>query len=248
LGNDKEIFSILSSRSGGEWRGGLQFKGKGLQNCRCQVAADWNTLFAVLNTGGAPQSQVLQLIKETRFQVSIGPTGASTFSHEADYAPPDEQTADRIRKVTQGLDQTVSGFFNIWSPLTFDSPLPDPDSQFQLEDLDGQYRVTFQQDTAHVVTTMTHEYAMTETEFKSPQMAFDFHPQWERVKDVYILSAFTVTYGLDPASAQKVTGNITYQEVEGFEFPHTIAVTVSTPTQSPPAIQIAFTNCQVTKQ
>jgi hypothetical protein len=79
-------------------------------------------------------------------------------------------------------------------------------------------------------------------------MAFDIHPQWERVKGGYILSAFTITFGPDPASAQKLAGNITYQDVEGFEFPQTVALTVPTPAQSPLTIQITFTNCQVTKQ
>ncbi len=223
-------------------------KGKGMQNCRCQVTPDWDAIFTALNTGTPAQSQVLQLLKKTRLQVAIGPTGASTFSHEADYVPPDEQIAGRIRSVTQGLDQMITGFFNIWSPLTFDSPLPDPDSEFQLEDVDAQYRVTFEQGTAHVVTTMNHDFAMTETVFKSPQMAFDIHPQWERVKGVYILSAFSITFGPDSASAQKLAGNITYQVVEGFEFPHTVALTVPTPTQSSLAIQFTFTDCQVTKQ
>jgi hypothetical protein len=178
--------------------------------------------------------------------VAIGPTGASTVSHQSDYAPPDQQVAERLRTTTLGLEQTITGFFNIWSPFTFESPFPDADSEFLLEDSAGQYRLTYKQGAAQVVTTMTGDFAMTETEFKTPQMNFDFHPEWSRVKGVYILSAFKALFGASPADRQEMDGKVTYQEVDGLELPSALTVKMATPARNA-TIQVAFENCRVTK-
>lgn len=222
-------------------------KGRGLVSFQCQVVPDWDALFLALNPGAGAQDPVLQLLKQTRFQVAIGPTGASTVSHQSDYAPPNEQIAARVRQTTSGLEQTITGFFNIWSPFTFGSPFPDAESEFQLEDLAGQYRLTYKQGTAQVVTTMTGDYAMTETTFKSPQINMDFHPEWSRVNGVYILSAFKASYSAAPAGTQELEGKFTYQEVDGLELPMTLDVKVVTPARTV-ALQITFAGCRVTKQ
>src|SRR5579863_8004534 len=142
-------------------------KDEGLVKYRCRLVPDWKSMAKSL-TADASAQELFPLLSGERFEVAIGPDGASSISHHSDQTPPNEQAAERLRKVTGGLEQTVTGFFQMWSVFMFNSPLPDAGESYLLEDLGERYRVTYKVGANDVVTTMTKDLAIDEMKVTTP--------------------------------------------------------------------------------
>jgi hypothetical protein len=221
-------------------------KDRGLLSCQCEVVPDWDGLFQTVKPAAGAQDQLLPLLKQTRFQVTIGPTGASSVSHEAGYPPPNEQVAERLRMEIMSIERLVTGFFEMWSPFSFDSPFPDAQTEFKLEDTAGQYRISYQQGPIAVVTTMAADYALTGMDVKGPQVEVHFHPQWQRVEGLYMLSVIKAEFATGSAAMQQMEAKVAYQDIEGWELPSTLAVKLISP--SAHSLNLTFADCRVTKR
>jgi hypothetical protein len=77
----------------------------GLKEFHCQVLLDWEKAYKNLGLDATARDQLLPIMKKVEFGVVVGPTGASSISHRSDVAPPNEETAQRMRQY-----QTVNGF------------------------------------------------------------------------------------------------------------------------------------------
>jgi len=57
-------------------------KSHGLAEFRCNVLFDWDGSFSSMKTDATWKETILPIAKQMKFQVSVGPTGAASVSHD----------------------------------------------------------------------------------------------------------------------------------------------------------------------
>jgi hypothetical protein len=218
-------------------------KGEGLTEFRCQVSLGWESTFKALKADEVGRDQVLPVLKKTHFELLAGQSGASTVSHQSEVAPPTEEVAERIRKVTGGIEQILTGFMHTWSMFMMEPPLPAVDSEYQLEDLGEKYRLTYKEGPANVVTSMTHDFAIEEMTVTAPELEGTVRPHFARNKNGFVLVGYEATYKAGSSGPQQLSVKVEYKKFEGLNLPSTVTATVN-----PVEIVLTFTDYQVKKR
>jgi hypothetical protein len=192
------------------------------------------------------RDEVLPILRRTHFFVVIDPTGSSTVSDESDTAAATEEVAERVRTSVAGVEQMLTGFFHIWSGLVFDSPFADVDSEYRVEDLGGQVRLSLKEGSASLVTLLARDFAITELKATTSELEGTVRPHWSKEQNKFSLISYDATYKGASGAPQELTVKIDTQIVDGFELPAKVAVSMTLPSG---AIDFPFnfTNYQVKK-
>jgi hypothetical protein len=214
----------------------------GLTGFRCQVVPDWDQIYSNIKAD-ATGEELLTFRRQTHFEVSIGPDGASTVSRKSELAAPNQQIAERLRRATAAVEQVLTGFFQTWS-MFFGPPFPTPDDKsLKLEDLDGQYRITGKQGQAEIFESMNRELMITEMKVAVPGTEITLLPKFSRLPKGYVFIGYEgTTKTASGTMAVEVT--IENQEVEGFGLPKTVTVNVGGNIRIP----LDFRSCEIKKR
>lgn len=221
-------------------------KAQGLSEFSCQVRPDWDAAFKDIQMDALVRDQVLPIAKKMRFQVVVGPSGAALVSHQSPEAPSSEDVATRVRDMSSGMEQMVTGFFETWSQIMINPPLPGADNEYQMEESGGDFRFTAAAASTHVAVSMSHDFVIDSIEVKSPKLEGVVRPKFERREGALVLVGYDAKYKTDSAS-QQLAVKVEYQEVEGLALPRTITMTMSLP-QGRIDEPITFTDCRAKKR
>jgi hypothetical protein len=222
-------------------------KNNGLIEFSCQVLPDWDAAYKDIKMDAVGRDQVLPIAKQMRFQVAVGPSGAASVSHQSGGAPPSEEVAERLRKITGGMEHMLSGFFRTWSQLMINSPLPGSDSEYQVDELSNGYRFTADAETVHMAVFTNREFVIDSMEAKTSEFEGTVYPKFAKHAGGLLLDSYEGTYTAAGASPQKLSVKIQYQEVQGLPLPRTITMTMSLP-QGRLAEPLTLTECQIKKK
>ena len=118
-------------------------------------------------------------------------------------------------------------FFQLWSPYVVASPFPAADSDYQLEDLGSQYRLSYQEGLASVAMTLDKDATVGAVMVTRPEVNSVTWPQFTKTPKGFVPVSFDNDVRI-PAQggAAHVRTVITYQEVAGLQLPKTIKNTV----------------------
>ena len=164
--------------------------------------------------------EVLGLVRQTHFEVSVGPDGASSVSRQSDVAPPNEQIADRMRKAFAGVEQLLTGYFQM--ATMFVGPLfADGDESAKVENVNGQYRISYKQGEADALVTMDRELMITEIKVSMQGTDVSVVPKFSRSPKGYIVTGFAGTFRTAAGNAE-IAMEVENQEVDGFNLPKTV--------------------------
>ena len=190
-------------------------RGAGLVEFRCQVEPDWDTVMKSLQAD--PADPLAAALKQTRFEVTVGPDGEATVSRQGP-TPADASVAERLRTTAGGLEQVLTGFFQVWAMSLHGLPGPQDGEGYQIEEGADQYRILQAQGDAHVVIAMDRNFMVTEITISGPNMDIAMRPRFAESPKGFLLSGY--------GSSMKVAGltqemelAIEEQAVEGFELP-----------------------------
>ncbi len=146
------------------------------------------------------------------------------------------------------MEQAVSGFFETWSPFVLTSPFPELESEYQLEDLGKEYRLSYKEGSADVVTTMTKDLVITNLKVTTSTFDSVMKPQFAKSPGGFVLSGYDANY--TPTSGPGLTHlivQIEYQEISGLQLPHKLNMDVvydGTPSQ----MELVFSDYQVKRR
>jgi len=226
-------------------RGGYYIlQDRGFAGFQCQIAVDWDTMYSNLGKASPRQQQMLQDLKATRFHVVIGPSGASSVSHDSDTSPPDEDVANSMRKSIGGFEQIVTGFFQTWSGFVVTSLFPPPGSDYALDEADNKYRLSEKDASDSVLIVMNHDLLIELLQVETPKVngTVTMSPHFKSSPDGLML----VGYSADIDSAgqkQHIDLKNDYQQVGGFQIPRTVTAAVGVE-DTVVTVPITFTACQ----
>jgi hypothetical protein len=222
-------------------------EGAGFAQYRCQFQPDWDAIFAQLATDELGREKLLPILKQERFYVAVGPEGASSISRQLDIAPPSEAVAERLRTSVSGMDQTVTGFLKTWELFGISSPFPSEDSAYEVEDRDGNYRVTYKEAADDVTVVMNHDLKVTEFILASTALNGDFRITTIPSDKGLLFAAYDADVRQGTAASQHVSAKMEYGQFDGWTL--LSAVKMATPIPSGTlTVPIAFTNCEVKRK
>ena len=237
--NDQQILSQAR-------RSYYNLRNEGVTSFSCRVMPDWDSVYKGFKIDGAGES-LRSVLAGMHFEVTVDPDGAVHFSDHSDMLPVDEQVTDRLRTVTSGMENVVTGFFKIWLSFMFASVISENDNDYQLEDVGEEYRLTQREGAARVSVTMSKDFAVTEMAVDTSEMELKFYPQFSLNSRRYLLTSYDTQMKVT-TSAQSVdvrtSGKIEYQEIQRVKLPSNLKTIVATAANTV-EIQISFKDCEV---
>ena len=221
---------------------------QGMAGFQCRVMPNWETLLGdgrKENPDGVDRA--INLLKQLRFVVTLGEDGKVKLTHN-ELAGQNKETNDGLAQIYGGMEQMTSGFYDTWSLFVINSPLPLPDSKFQLQAGGPLYLLAYTEGTAEVATTLTKDFVISEMKVTTPEFDSVIHPEFVRTPKGFLLSAYTASYeSKNPGEATHLRVLIDYQEIDGVQMLRKLGLSGSYG-GSQFAIDLAFSDCQVTKK
>ena len=223
-------------------------KAEGLGQVACSMAPDWNYLLEEQRkTDPASIDAAIKKLEGLRFMLALDSEGVATVTHN-DLPAENEQVAAGLKQIYSGMEQMATGFFQTWSAYTMVPALPDLGSDFKLESTPVDYRLSYQDGSADVSTTLGKDFAITAQAVKTAGFDAALQLQFKKLSKGLILSAYDATYrGKTPAENTLLSVSIEYQEVNGLQFPREITLSGSYGS-NPFRAKLAFANCQLAKK
>jgi hypothetical protein len=156
--------------------------------------------------------------------------------------------AQHLKDVASNLDLMMTSFFQMWSPYVVESPFPAVDSEYDLEDLGPQYRLSYREGPASVAMTMDKDSTVGAVMVTRPEVNSVTWPQFTKTPKGFLPVSLDNDVRI-PAQggAAHVSTVITYQEVAGLQLPKTIKNIVRSNGTFYES-EVAFTGCAATKR
>ena len=220
----------------------------GFESFECAIRPNWNLLLAGQRKAEPQQTNTaLKTLERLRFTIDLNPDGSVKFSHN-ELPGQNREMKDALQQIFDGMEQTMSGFFDTWKLFVLDSPFPEPDADFQLQDMGALYRITYRDGSADVTTTMTKDFAIADLNVASPEFVSSIRPHFTKLPDGWLLNAYEASYRSDkPEEATELKVAVRYGPVNGLQ---TIEKLNLSGTYGATAfdIELAFADCTLTKK
>ena len=218
----------------------------GLDEFQSTVKPNWEVVLRdEIKTSPDNAQAALKLLNGLHFSMLLDKDGKVTMSHHADVEPQTDKQREGFDQIYSGMDQAVSGFFSTWSMFMLNTPFPSAETEYQLEDLGRQYRLTYKDGSADVVTLMSKDLIITEVKVTSAEFTSSVRPQFTRTAKGLVLSGYTADY--QPTSGPgvvKLDVKMEHQPVSGLQLP--VSLTADSVLDGAPThIELAFSQHQV---
>ena len=223
---------------------------EGLMEFACSVTPNWEALLAKKHEATPERVDAdTKTLNELQFTASLGTDGKVKLTHNDLSAQSEEK--DALRKMYGGMEQMASEVFATWSMFMLDRPFPEVASEYQLEAPPGEYRLSYKYKNggAPIVTTMGRDFVITNLQATIPQSeSSTYQPRFTKNSKGFLLSAYDSSYkSASFNDATQLSVLISYQEVSGLQIIKQLNLS-GTYGGSPFAVELAFSNCKVTKK
>lgn len=218
----------------------------GLDEFRATVKPNWELVLQdQVKTDPASAQAALRLLNGLHFSMLLDRSDKVTVTHHADTAPANEQQRKGFDDIYSGMDQAISGFFTTWSLFMLNSPFPSADSDYRLDDLGTQYRLSYKDGSSDVVTMMGKNLIITDIKVNSAEFISSVRPQFVRTAKGFVLTGYDADY--KPTSGPgvvKLTLKIDHQPVSGLQLPFGLVLD-SVMDGAPTHMELAFSEYEV---
>jgi len=221
-------------------------RGLGLLEFQSSITPTWEvTLANEIRNDPAGAQAGIKMLNGLHFAMTLDEQGKVKVDHRSDAPPPNEKAAAAFNQIYSGMDQAISGFFQTWSLFMLTSPFPETNSEYQVEDLGAEYRLSYKDGSSDVVTMMNKDLMITEVQVTSPEFFSSIRPKLSRGAGGFILDGYDGDYR--PTSGQgvvKLNVKLDYQVVNGLQLPRRLnmdSVYDGTPNQ----MELVFSDYQI---
>ncbi len=220
---------------------------EGLSTFACSITPNWELLLQKEREQNPEGVQTaINTLNQLHFNLSLGPDNAVKLTHN-ELTGQSPQMMDALKQIYGGMEQMASGFFDTWKLFMLSPPFPEVNSQYQLEAAGGQYRLSYREELADVVTTMGRDFAISNMKVTTPEFDSSIQPSFSTSPRGWLLTAYDATYNSQkPGDATQLKVSMKYQDVEGLKMPQKLNLS-GTYGGNPFAVELTFSDCQVTK-
>jgi hypothetical protein len=221
-------------------------RARGLDEFQATVQPNWKQVLQGQNvTDPAQLESALKLLNGLHFNMLMDKEGKVTVRHTSDAEAPNAQVQQGFDQIYSGIDQAVSGFFATWSLFMLGSPFPPADSEFKLEDLGSQYRLSYKEGPSDIVTMLSKDLVISSIKVTSPEFVSIVKPEIAKTDKGFMLIGYVGDY--TPHSGPGVVHlNVTIENgaVNGLQLPVNL-IADSVFDGAPTHMELAFSNHQV---
>jgi hypothetical protein len=225
-------------------------RNRGLIAFTSSVQPNWRLVLKDQLAANPEQAEnALTMLNGIHFLLALGPDGGVNVTHRADIAPSNEKVAEGFNQIFGGMEQTLSGFFDSWSPFMLTSPFPDAAGDYRLEELDNQYRLSYKEGSAAIATSMSKkDLVISEIAVESPEFKSVIKPQFTKSEQGLLLSGYQANYqGAGGGATVQLNVQIENQPVSGLQLPRKLNLSGSYQ-GSPFEMELVFSDYQLKKQ
>jgi hypothetical protein len=218
----------------------------GLDEFRATVKPNWELVLKdQLAADPAAAQAGLKLLNGIHFSMLLDRADKVTVTHQTDTAPSTEQQRKGFEDIYSGMDQAINGFFTTWELFMLNSPLPTADSVYKLEDLGTQYRLSYKDGAADVVTMMGKNLIITDIKVNSPDFNSSVRPQFAHTPNGFVLTGYDADYKpTSGAGVVKLALKIDHQPISTLQLPAKVVLD-SVMDGAPTHMELAFSEFAV---
>ena len=218
----------------------------GLDEFRANVKPNWELVLKdQMKTDPAGAQAGLKLLNGLHFSMLLGQNDKITVTHHTDTEPSNEQQRKGFDDIYSGMDQAINGFFTTWELFMLNSPFPSVNSDYKLEDLGTQYRLSYKDGDSDVVTMMGKNLIITDIKVNSADFASSVRPQFMHTPKGFVLTGYDADY--KPTSGPgvvKLTLKIDHKPLSGLQLPVGLVLD-SVMDGAPTHMELAFSDYEV---
>jgi hypothetical protein len=236
--SDKDKRDILKRATGSYY----SLPKEGLASFRCAAIPNFEDEEAELREANPEAADAwLKQLAQIDMAVTVGADGKATVSRK-------DISDDNLKVIAEDARQTITNFFETWSPYVIGTVFPAPDGEYQLEDLGAEYRLSFKNGPASSVITLAKDFSVDARMITSPDLDSATWPQFSKTAKGFLPASIDTDLRV-PANGgpTHVATSITYQEISGFQLPKTIRNEITTGEGSD-EIEVDLTSCTATKR
>ncbi|HLW55036.1 MAG TPA: hypothetical protein VKW06_19550 [Candidatus Angelobacter sp.] len=222
-------------------------RSQGLSSFECSITPNWQLLLQdQRKQDPAATDTAIQTLNQLRFVTTLAADDSVKLTHN-DLPGQSEQMMAALKQIFGGMEQMTSGFFDTWKLFMVSRPFPDVDSQYLMESLGQQYRLSYKDGNADVVTTMARDFSISDLKVTTPDFNSSLQPTFTRTPRGWRLSGYEASYqSQKPEEATHLKVFVDYQDVQGLSVLQKLSLSGSYG-GAPFAIELAFSACRVTK-
>ncbi len=221
-------------------------RAQGLDEFQSTIKPNWQNVLQGQGVSDPAQLEnALKLLNGLHFSMRLDKDGKVTVTHTTDTEPPNDQVRRGFDQIYSGIDQAVSGFFATWSLFMLTPPLPEADSNYQLDDLGATYRLTYKDGGSDVVTILARDMSISEVKVTTAQFTSTVRPRMTKTAKGFILAGYDADY--TPTSGPGVVHldvKIEHAPVQGLQLPVSL-IADTTLDGTPTHMELAFSGHQV---
>jgi hypothetical protein len=221
---------------------------RGFSGAQCNIAPNWElVLQEQRKSDPSTFDAAIRILNQIQFGVSVSSTGVAKTTHNSVSAT-NSQVSQGLDQIYSGMEQMISGFFQTWSTFVVSYPFPEVESNYELKEEASEYRLSYKEGTADVVTTMTKDLTINEAKVTTPQFTSSIRPQFTRGAQGLLLTSYHADYEEGSVgSTVRLDVHLTYQEVNGMQFPHVLDLSGSYG-NVPFQMEVTLGGCQMSKR
>lgn len=198
----------------------------GVNEFEANIQPDWRvTLKKEIESDPQGAENGLRMLNGLHFHMLLDQAGKVTMTHKSDAEPPNERARQAYEQIYSGMDQAVDGLFQTWGLFMLTSPFPEVESEYRLEDLGSQYRLSYEDGTAHVITMMGKDLQITMITVTSPGFSSVVRPRLSATPAGFVMVGYVADY--TPAAgkgAVQLDVTIENGNPSGYVLPSRVAV------------------------
>ena len=221
---------------------------EGLVSFECSVTPNWELLLRGQRTEDPSGTDTaIQILSQLHFTVNLGADDKVKLTHN-ELTGQSQEMMDALKPIYSNMEEMTSRFFDTWSTFMLNSPFPEVNSEYGVQAVGPQYKLTYRDGLTDIVTTMGRDFAISDQRLTTPESDSVIQPQFTKSPKGFLFSAYDESYqSKNPGEARLVKVRIGYQEIQGLELLQKLDLSGSDG-GSPFAVQLAFSDCKLTKK
>ena len=222
---------------------------QGLIEFQCEAIPDWKAILKEeLKSDIPPDHPGLKVLNKIHFWLSLDQKGSPKLTHQSDYVPTDQKSMADLNQTISGMEETLTGFSHTISPFLFTSPFPKIDGDYKLEEKQDGYELSYREGRFDVETTMRKDFGIVQMKVTGTEFTGTITPQLAKTDLGFLVTSYEGTYQAPSGKgAMRVSAQIDYKAVEGFQLPGNLKVDTSAGGGAH-KIEFQFTDYQIKKR
>jgi hypothetical protein len=214
----------------------------GLKSFHCDASIDWKSMLTRLGGTEIPDDDpVLKYLQTIRLSVADQLNGKGSMEWAEAGVPP-KGAEQNLKRISDGLQTDMAGFFRDWNAYMNGSIVPLPSSKAIVTIMGTGVHIRATSEATSVDEDFDQNMLLMQVLVVSPEMRLLAKPSYVETSDGLVISSVTYTVNRPPSAPQEQTIlRMEYAKVDSFQIPSKVIID----TRNIGVIEVGFNACQV---